>query len=80
MDIESRQGEIVGKYTRVMASKQRQRRRCGLREAVLVRRKQWSVARTQGTDLAHVAPSSFPLRLTVDPEEAWALGAIEDGH
>lgn len=33
MDIESRQGKLVGKYTRVMASKQRRRRPCGLTEA-----------------------------------------------
>lgn len=77
MDIESRQGKIVGKYTRVMASKQRQRL-CGLREAwrwcgdrSQGGESRWSVARTKYTNLSHVAPSPFPLRLITDPEEPW---------
>lgn len=77
MDIKSRQGKIVGKYTRVMASKQRQRL-CGLREAWCWcgdrsqgGENRWSMARTKYINLSHVAPSSFPLRLITDPEEPW---------
>lgn len=78
MDIEPRQGESVGKYTRVMASKQRQRRQCGLRKAWEKTGGQWPGQRTQISPMWPL--SSFPLRLTEDPEEARALGAIEDGH
>lgn len=82
MDIESRQGKLIGKYTRVMASKQRQRRPCGLTEAwgwhgdrPQGGENRWPVARTNDRNLSHVATSSFSLRLIVDPKEAWALGS-----
>lgn len=65
MDIESRQGKIIGKYTRAMASKQRQRRMWSERSLALVWRSatggknRRSVARTKDTNLPHVALSSF---------------------
>lgn len=80
MGIEWRQGKIVGKYTWVMASRQRQRRLCGLRKACCwcgdqLQGREHTVARTKGTNHSYVAPSSFPLKLTVDTEEAWVLGS-----
>lgn len=81
MDIESRQGKVIGKNTRVVASKQRQRRLCGLRQAWHWHRGQlqggenmWSVARTNSLPCG---PKLFSPETHCRPCKSMGLGLLK---